>query len=122
MYLEGGEDLIVIPMDSVPGQNFKDKRAHLLAASSEQIMALVESSKGSAYRLDAGEDELLVIPTGMMVMWASHGASCLRWGVSSDEQDTHRVHQVLECVLGSFSEFRRADNVMFQLFGCLHAD
>ena len=79
-------------VEAVPGKTFRDKRAMLLNASSDQLSVLLKDERSMLCRVPPGQ--VLVIPSGFLVVITTEKETYgLRWGISADDSDTERVGQ-----------------------------
>jgi hypothetical protein len=115
LYLEGAENLFGIPFEKAPGACFKEKRTRLFNMTIDDITTLVKETGGFSLRLGGGCSSLYLIPSGFVTAWASEGAHTIRWGVSSDDQDTARVALMLNHVMQAFPELNVATQPMHNL-------
>ena len=115
----GSEILLRVPYAEIPGEMFRDKRHYLGQLDCDKLADFVVKTRGFCVEFKAGDEELTLIPSGFMILTASRGATCLRWGVCSDDQDTARVQSMCEAVADSFAEYRNASQPLGQLLSCL---
>ena len=80
LYLSSVEDIVGVHYDDVPDSTFRDKRSALAAMTTDEINPLLTAKKGFAMRGSADDAKLLVIPSGRVLVSASHGAMYMRWG------------------------------------------
>ena len=118
--ISGGEIVLGVPYASVPGEMFRDKRNFLAQLDCDKLADLVVQQHGFCIEFSEDDDYVTFIPSGFILLTASLGGSvCLRWGVSSDERDTARVHAMAEAVSGSFAEYRNASQPLGQFLNYL---
>ena len=115
IYLAGSETVVGIPVDAVPGQTLREKRAHVSDLTIDAMLCLCKDKKGFTCTLTSNKNFLYLIPSGYIVAWASNGATSLRWGVSSDEQDSARVAHMCKIGITVFPEFRVQSNPIYNL-------
>ena len=106
IYLEGHEYIAGVPYERVTGSTFKEKRDFICNLGVHDLNALLLDAKGFCLKADAGDEKILLLPTGFLMLFGSCGSQCVRWGVSSDSDDTNRVKYMLSEALNSFPEFR----------------
>ena len=106
LYLSGGEDVVGLHYDDIPGDNFHAKRHAVSAMTIDQLGSIVKEKHGFATRCAAKDEKLVIIPSGRIVINASDGATYLRWGIYCDESDLGRVQLMLRSVLQAFPEYR----------------
>ena len=106
MVLEGSEMVAGVPYEAVDGENLKEKRKALLTMPLDALRNLIEQSGGFAFVHDS--TKLAVLPTGMIMIYASSGCTGIRWSLASDEADSRRVAHHLKNVLESFPEMANA--------------
>lgn len=76
---------------------------------SESLSKFIDESKGWVPKLEEAQTHASWLPSGFTLMTASNqDVSSLRWGVSSDQQDTSRVLDMGEATLASFPEYQNA--------------
>jgi len=112
LYTSGSELIAGLPYASVPGVSMAEKRNFLCTSTIEAIKPLIETAGGFLTTMKTENDTLYLIPSGHMIVTASRGATCLRWGVSGDEQDTARVIQMAKAILDSFPEYKNEGQVL----------
>ena len=102
LLVSGCEHILAIPVSLLPGQTLAEKRARLTAANRDLLTSYVRGG-GGAYKHEK-PGELVLIPSGMMVMMAggAQDSTGLRWGVYGG--DNARVKQMVECLVASWSD------------------
>ena len=101
--IDGSEIVGGISTEAIPGHTIKDKRKFLYMSTVDTIKTLITAS---GWLLKHDNTQVLIIPTGFMVMMCSSGAVGLRWSMSSDDADLERVKLSLTSLLESFPEMR----------------
>ena len=112
MCLEGTQTCLGIPYAQCPGNTFAEKRDALGAFSVDDMENIVKNTGGFLLNMSCNDDCAFVLPSGFVVTWISHGSSCVRWNVSSDESDDARVKHLLTEAVQSFADFRAPDCVV----------
>ena len=122
MYIAGSEDIIGLPYREVPGESFKEKRQNVSRMTVDGLKTVVAQTTVFVLAANMDDDRLVMIPSGFLLVTASHGATYVRKGLSADEQDSCRVKFMLSEVLASFQEFRSDPYSHQQLHGHLDDD
>jgi hypothetical protein len=101
---EGDAVFMGVKSDSIPGQNFHDKRVALLRMNVEDIRRLLSDSRSSW--LIRFEDGLtaeghcgVLIPSGFCVLSATSHARYIRWSLVADNADMNRAEATLQQML-----------------------
>ena len=115
MILTGSENIVGFPYGSVPGDNFAEKRQHVMKMTIDEMQSFIVTSKGFAAKMNEDNDVIWLIPSGFIIIYASNGCSSLRWGVSSDDADNTRVVHMLEQIMASLPETRAPQSNFFKL-------
>lgn len=102
MVLHGSEYVAGIPYVAVDGATLKEKRKALLTMPTDTLRNLIQNSGGFAFLHDS--TKLAVLPTGMIMIYASSGCTGIRWSLAGDEADTNRVQLHLKHVIEAFPE------------------
>ena len=100
--LEGSEVVAGILYDKAPGANMREKRAHLFSANETEINRLVADGGWVAWH----EDKVLVVPAGYICITAGDDQFGIRWSLSADAADQHRVQAALTRTVESFPEMK----------------
>lgn len=107
LVLDGSEVIVGIPYGRVAGNTFAEKRVALTRMTIDNIRDLITSAGGFATRVKASDDQIIMIPSGFVLLTASEGSKAMRWNVSADDADKARTKFMLSAVLASFPEFRQ---------------
>ncbi len=104
MLLTGKCVIAGIPLDSVPGEDIKEKRKTLFQSTIDGLRALLDSG---GFLVQLTDDGALVIPTGYVTITATtETAIGLRWSISGDERDADRAAHALGMLLDVHPEMR----------------
>ena len=116
LILAGEEILVGVPYEGCPGTTFRDKRHFIGQLDVDKLATLVTDTKGFCVRLSEAENEnLIILPSGFILLSGSKGCTSLRWGVASDDRDTARVLAMGERVIASFQEYNNASQPIGRL-------
>ena len=111
----GREAVLGFPFDEISGASMRDKRAWIVNASADGLTNLAKNG----FAVTHDQTEAIVIPTGFMLSYFAHEL-CLgmRWSITSDQQDTHRVRRLLRELMNSFRELAQpsAGHIGFRSF------
>ena len=105
--LVSGEQIVYeMKIGAVPGVSLREKRMNVYQMSAENFaQSFLDKQNVWVGKLRKGD--LMIIPSGVIVgVLTPARAVGLRWGVSGDENDTQRVEEVVEALLGNFPELR----------------
>ena len=108
LVVEGSEFVMGVQCDDVPpqGDDLKQKRNWMASASAADLKELF-GTKGFLVKHDSSN--LLIVPSGWMCyIFSEDGAKIIRWGLSSDNNDTSRVKVYLDMMIRSSAELRSA--------------
>ena len=101
LVLRGSMILMGIATEKVPGASFKEKRKSLYMSTVDVLKGLLGEG-GRLVKVEA--PNLVLIPTGFVVLETSDECCGLRWAVSGDASDGERVKMQLKELLASFPE------------------
>jgi hypothetical protein len=106
MLFDGQETIIGLPYERLPGATLKEKRAMLFSAPMDVLASHISGFGGFAIAHD--NTQIVVVPTGFVIITISTGCIGLRWSMSSDDADTNRVKLGLDKLITSFPEMGNA--------------
>ena len=90
---------------SVSGETLREKRMNLYQTTAEAFCVLSKDPSCFVTKLSKGD--LYVIPSGFICVVATlERAIGLRWSVSGDDNDTHRVSIMVDAALEAFPELK----------------
>ena len=108
--LSGNVTYAGLPSDRVPGQNYQEKRRTVMTMDVDEIKKCIVDTGGFLCKFTDGltsDGECgIILPSGYMILTASHNARVLRWSLIADDQDRARVKETMRHVLADFAEFR----------------
>ena len=105
--LSGKEVCYGLQLESVPGNNAKEKRAYVASRDTSWLHSSID--QGHGFITMHNVDELFIVPSGFMVVYIACGeCTGLRWSISADGADVDRTMASLACVLAGYPELRNA--------------
>ena len=108
--LSGNVTYAGLPSDRIPGHNYQEKRKTVMTMDVDEIKRCIVDTGGFLCKFNDGLTSAgecgIILPSGYMILTASHNARVLRWSLVADDQDKARVKETLRNVLADFAEFR----------------
>jgi hypothetical protein len=106
VYLEsdGYDTIAAIPFLKVPGNTWKEKRRNLSVLTGEGMTILIREAGG--FIMKPQKNDVVLLPSGFVMMSASRTCVYARWVVSGDQEDARRVSSMLESLITEFTEIR----------------
>jgi len=120
LYLEGFDCVMGVPYEAVQGQTLRDKRQYLNSLPIDRLEQLMKDSKGFLTKTNE-PDKLYMFPSGFLLVNASNGSTCIRWGVSADDTDTQRVRLMAHNIIQSHPEFANGSQALGPFLGWLNS-
>ncbi len=88
----------------VPGNTRKEKRRNLSVLTGDGMVTLIRETGG--FVMKPQKNDVVLLPSGFVMMSASNTCVYARWVVSGDQEDARRVSSMLESLITEFTEIR----------------
>ena len=124
VFFEGTGTFLGLRTEHISGASYFEKRETVMRMSGDTLARSVQNH-GWLLQIKDGTAQdgcnIAIVPSGFLLVSVCSGIRCLRWSLSSDDQDLRRAQATMVGVLESFAEFRNPEIGMAQFSKLLAA-